>query len=51
MILLMDHSKMGESNYYHVFDFEEIDVLVTDRPLPGDMAERCAAAHVEVLTP
>lgn len=51
MVLLMDHSKMGQSNYYHVFDFEEIDALVTDRPLPEDMAERCAAAHVEVLTP
>ena len=51
MALLMDHSKFGEANYYHVFDFREIDILVTDRPLPEDIAERCAEAHVEVLTP
>lgn len=51
LVLLMDHSKMGEVNYYHVFDFSEIDVLVTDAPLSEELAEKCQRSGVDVLYP
>lgn len=51
MDLLMDHSKMGEANYYRVFDFSEIDILITDCPLPQELAERCQQEKVQVITP
>ena len=51
MVLLMDHTKMGEANYYTVFGFSEIDILVTDRPLPPEIADRCAREKIAVITP
>lgn len=49
MVLLMDHSKMGEINYYQVFEVPEINILITDAPLPEDLAELCDKKGVEVI--
>ncbi|MBR0282591.1 MAG: DeoR/GlpR transcriptional regulator [Oscillibacter sp.] len=51
MVLLMDHTKMGEANYYTAFAFSEIDILVTDCPLPQEIADRCARENIAVITP
>ncbi|MBR0093530.1 MAG: DeoR/GlpR transcriptional regulator [Lachnospiraceae bacterium] len=50
-VLLMDHSKMETQNYYHVFDLSEIDILVTNAPLPKTMAKACRDAGVTVMLP
>ena len=49
MVLLMDHSKMGEINYYQVFEVPEIDILITDSQLPEDLLEVCDKKGVEVI--
>lgn len=48
MVLLMDHSKMGALNYYQVFELSEIDILITDSPLPEDLMAECEKKKVEV---
>jgi len=45
----MDHSKMGEINYYQVFEVPEIDILITDAQLPENLAEVCDKKGVEVI--
>lgn len=48
-IVLMDHTKMGNTYYRKVLPFEEMDVLITDRPLPEDIDEMCYEYDVQVL--
>lgn len=48
-IVLIDHTKMGKTYYRKVLSFEEIDILVTDRPLPEDIDEMCYKYDVQVL--
>ena len=48
-VLLLDHSKMGVRNYYQVFSLAEIDILITDMPLPEDLLAQCAKEDVEVI--
>jgi len=51
MVLLMDHTKMETTDYYHLFDFSQIDILVTDVALPDAMREACERYDVEVILP
>lgn len=51
MVLLMDHTKMETTDYYHLFDFSQVDILVTDAPLPDSMREACERDGVEVILP
>lgn len=51
MVLLMDHTKMETTDYYHLFDFSQVDILVTDAPLPDSMREVCERDDVEVILP
>lgn len=51
MVLLMDHTKMETTDYYHLFDFSQVDILVTDAPLPDSMREVCEREDVEVIMP
>ena len=51
MVLLMDHTKMETTDYYHLFDFSQVDILVTDAPLPDSMREACERYDVEVILP
>ncbi len=40
---------MGVRNYYQVFTLEEIDILITDAPLPQKILAQCEAKGVEVI--
>ncbi len=50
-VLLMDHSKIGKSYYYKAFDISDVDILITDRDLPADLARACKESGVRVITP
>lgn len=47
--LLMDHSKVFQKNYYRVFEFGDIDGIVTDQKLPPEMEEKCREHHVKIV--
>jgi DeoR family glycerol-3-phosphate regulon repressor len=49
VLVVADHTKFGRHGFARVCGLERIDVLITDRPPPADMAERLAEAGVEVL--
>ncbi len=49
MVLLVDHTKIGEICYYPVFRPEEIDILITDKPLPEELAAACEDAGIRVM--
>lgn len=48
-VLLMDHSKTMQDGYYRVFDWKEIDILVTDKPLEGSLLECCKKYNVQLI--
>jgi DeoR/GlpR family transcriptional regulator of sugar metabolism len=50
VLLLADSSKSGRTALAHVCDWDEIDVLVTDR-LSGEDREALSGLGVEVMTP
>ncbi len=50
-VLLMDHSKINKSYYYKAFDLSDVDILITDRKLPDDLAVACRQSRVKVITP
>lgn len=49
--VLADSTKFGEVLFTQVVPLEQIDVLVTDKEPPQDLAEALAAAGVEVVLP
>jgi DeoR family fructose operon transcriptional repressor len=49
VILVATSSKMNRSALVHLSDFTAIDVLVTDAPLPADIADATGRADVEVI--
>ena len=51
MVLLMDHTKMETTDYYHLFDLSQVDILITDVPLHDSMREACERNDVEVILP
>ena len=50
-VLLMDHSKIGRSCFYKAFDISDIDILISDQPLPRDLEARCRKDQVSIITP
>ena len=48
-ILLTDHSKIGTSSAVKVMGFEDIDVLITDKPLPTELMKVLAVHGTEVV--
>ncbi len=50
-VLLMDHSKISKCYYYKAFDISDVDILITDRKLPDDLARVCKENGVRVITP
>jgi DeoR family glycerol-3-phosphate regulon repressor len=46
--LVADHSKLGRSAPARLASLSELDCLFTDRPLPEDLARRCAEWGTEV---
>jgi DeoR family fructose operon transcriptional repressor len=49
--VLADHTKFGRSAFEMVVEWQEVDALVTDRPLDQVWGEWMDAAGVRVLTP
>lgn len=47
--LLLDHSKVFQKNYYRVFDFCDVDGIVTDRKLPLQIEEKCIENKVKII--
>lgn len=50
-VLLMDHSKIGRSCFYKAFDISDIDILISDQPLPSELESRCRKEQVSIITP
>ena len=48
-ILLADHTKINCKYYIKVFDLAEIDVLITDRPLPEEFDSFCFDHDIDVI--
>jgi DeoR family fructose operon transcriptional repressor len=49
VVVLADHTKVGERNFARFGDLEDVDVLVTDSGLDADDTARLEAAGVEVV--
>lgn len=49
VVVLMNLSKMNKVLPYNVCPLEDIDVLITDRLLPPDMAQRLKNAKTEII--
>ncbi|MEO1043508.1 MAG: DeoR/GlpR family DNA-binding transcription regulator [Pseudomonadota bacterium] len=50
-ILVADHTKFGRPAMAKVASIHQVDVLVTDQPIPEAFADMVTAAGVEVLVP
>lgn len=48
-ILLIDHTKINCKYYIKVFDLSEVDVLITDQPLPAELDTYCFDHDIEVI--
>ncbi len=49
VVMLMDHSKIGRSLPFTFASLEEIDILVTDAPLPRDIAAEAKKHGVQIV--
>lgn len=49
VVLLIDSSRLMRKNYYKVFDFEEIDILITDKELDEQLMKKCRDSGIEVI--
>jgi len=47
-LVVADASKMGQTSFAHVCDIAQLDGIITDRPLPTEVADEAAAHDVEV---
>jgi DeoR family glycerol-3-phosphate regulon repressor len=50
-IVVADHTKFGSRNFAKVCDFEQVDMIVSDRLPPGNIMALLNEAGVEVITP
>ena len=48
-VLLMDHTKFNEINFYQVYDLDDIDILIIDQPLPENLASQCQKHQIHVI--
>lgn len=48
-ILLIDHSKLNKIYRFKTLDVSEIDIIVTDQPLPKDIDDYCYEHDIEVI--
>ena len=50
-VLLMDHTKEKEDGYYTIFNWNEIDILVTDRQPSKQIIECCEKNNIRQIWP
>ena len=49
-VLLMDHSKMNISHFYKLFDWDQIDTVISDLPLPNNLDEHLKKKKINIIT-
>ncbi len=49
VVIAADSTKMGRTTFARICSLDLVDVLVTDAPVPGELAADLAAADVEVV--
>lgn len=49
LVLLADTRKINQAHYFKAYSWEEIDILITNQPLPKDLSEILEKQKVEVL--
>lgn len=49
VVMLIDHTKFNISHYYCAFTLDEIDIIISDQPLPEDLQKICNEKGIEVL--
>ncbi len=47
--LVVDHSKLGRSAPARIASLSELDRVITDKPLPDDLTDRCAGWNTDVV--
>jgi DeoR family glycerol-3-phosphate regulon repressor len=50
-IVVADHSKFGSRNFVKVCDFEQVDMVISDRLPPTEMMSMLSQAGVKLITP
>ena len=50
-VVLADHSKFGRQSTSKFADLSEIDIIVTDAPLPNDLVPYCASCGIQIISP
>ena len=48
-VLLIDHTKFFEVNYYQVFNLDDIDIIIVDKELPKELNEICQKHQIHVI--
>lgn len=49
VVLLVDSSRMERKNYYKVFDFADIDLLITDAKPSDGIVQKCLEQRVQLI--
>ena len=50
-VVLADHSKFGRQSTSKFADLSEIDIIVTDAPMPSDLVPYCASCGIQIISP
>ena len=50
-IVVADHTKFGSRNFVKVCDFEQVDIVISDRLPPADIMSRFKESGISVITP
>lgn len=45
----MDHTKFNEINYYLVYSYEDIDIVIVDQELPENLLPLCKKHKINVI--
>ena len=48
-LLIADSAKIGNRSFAHISGLDRIDILVTEMPLPADLAHALESAGAEVI--
>lgn len=48
-ILLLDHSKYGQTGYFQALPLEQIDIIVSDQKLPEEFCQYCDKHQIEYV--
>lgn len=49
-VLMADDSKFGKQFFHRTFDFSDLSTIITNSPLPPDIAEICSRLDVELIS-